>query len=110
MLYSLDEQVRRYEVLGKVEKFETHEFMRLVLDEQGVTRGVVIMDLFNLRLEILKADAVVIATGGLGVLFKEVHQLHFLHRRCKRQALSSGHEICQWRIYSNTPDSYTWNG
>src|ERR1700722_1004882 len=28
LLYSLDEQVRRHEVEGNVEKFETHEFIR----------------------------------------------------------------------------------
>jgi len=71
LLYSLDEQVRRYEVKGLVEKFENHEFMRLALDDQGVTRGIIMMDLFNLRLDIVKADAVVIATGGLGLLFKK---------------------------------------
>lgn len=71
LLYSLDEQVRRYEAKGLVEKFETHEFMRLILDEQGVTRGAVIMDLFNLKLEAFEADAVVIATGGLGLLYKK---------------------------------------
>lgn len=70
LLYSLDEQVRRYEAAGKVEKFENHEFMRLVLDEKGITRGIILMDLFNLKLEAMKADAVVIATGGLGVIFK----------------------------------------
>jgi succinate dehydrogenase / fumarate reductase, flavoprotein subunit len=71
LLYSLDEQVRRFEVKGMVRKFENHEFLRLVLDEQNVTRGIVMMDLFNLKLEVLKADAVVIATGGLGVIFKK---------------------------------------
>lgn len=71
LLYSLDEQVRRFEVKGRVEKFENHEFMRLVLDENGIARGIVMMDLFNLKLEVLKADAVVIATGGLGLLFKK---------------------------------------
>ncbi len=71
LLYALDEQVRRYEVAGKVEKFENHEFLRLVLDAQGVARGVVILDLFNLNLQVLKADAVVIATGGLGLLYKK---------------------------------------
>lgn len=71
LLYALDEQVRRYEVKGLVEKFENHEFMRLVLDEEGVTRGVIIMDLFNLKLEVVKADAVVIATGGPGLIFKK---------------------------------------
>lgn len=71
LLYSLDEQVRKYEVEKKIEKFESHEFMRLVIDEQGVARGVVIMDMFNLNLEVLKADAVVIATGGPGLIFKK---------------------------------------
>lgn len=71
LLYALDEQVRRYEVKGFVEKFENHEFMRLVMDENQVTRGVVFMDLFNLKLATLKADAVVIATGGPGLIFKK---------------------------------------
>lgn len=70
LLYSLDEQVRRHEAKGRVEKFENHEFMRLVLDENGVARGIVYMDLFNLKLDVMKGDAVVIATGGPGLIFK----------------------------------------
>jgi len=71
LLYSLDEQVRRHETLGCVQKFENHEFLRLVLDDNGIARGIVMVDLFNMKLEVLKADAVVIATGGLGVVFKK---------------------------------------
>ncbi|MDE3045075.1 MAG: succinate dehydrogenase flavoprotein subunit [Verrucomicrobiota bacterium] len=71
LLYSLDEQVRRYEAQGIVEKFENHEFLRLILDEEGVARGIVMHDLYNLQLSVLKADAVVIATGGLGVIYKK---------------------------------------
>ncbi|MFT5317102.1 MAG: succinate dehydrogenase / fumarate reductase flavoprotein subunit [Chlamydiales bacterium] len=71
LLYSLDEQVRRHEVKGTVEKYEHHEFMRLILDSNNIARGVVIMDLFNQKLGILKADAVVIATGGPGLIFKK---------------------------------------
>lgn len=71
LLYTLDEQVRRHEVKGSIEKFESHEFMRLVLDEDGVARGVVVMDLFNMELFTLKADAVVIATGGIGMIFRK---------------------------------------
>lgn len=71
LLYALDEQVRRYETLGRVEKFESHEFMRLILDEQGVARGIVLMDLFNLKLHVLKANAVIFATGGPGLIFKK---------------------------------------
>jgi succinate dehydrogenase / fumarate reductase, flavoprotein subunit len=71
LLYALDEQVRRHEVQGRVERFENHEFMRLVQDEAKVTRGIILMDLFNMKLDILKADAVVIATGGCGLIFKK---------------------------------------
>lgn len=71
LLYALDEQVRRYEVKKQVEKFENHEFIKLIQDDEGVSRGIILMDLFNLKLEILKADAVIIATGGLGFLFKK---------------------------------------
>ena len=71
LLYSLDEQVRRYEVKGLVEKFENHEFLRLVLDQEGRARGIVLHDLYNLNLQIMKADAVVIATGGLGLIYKK---------------------------------------
>lgn len=71
LLYALDEQVRRYEVQGLVEKFENHEFLRLVQDAEGKACGIVMHDLFNLNLQILKADAVVIATGGLGLIYKQ---------------------------------------
>ncbi len=71
LLYALDEQVRRYEAKGQVEKYEHHEFMRLVLDEEGVSRGIVLMDLFTLKLDVLKADAVVFGTGGPGLIFKK---------------------------------------
>jgi succinate dehydrogenase / fumarate reductase flavoprotein subunit len=70
LLYALDEQVRRFEVQGKIEKFEHHEFLRAVVDDNGICRGAVIMDLYNLKLLTIKADAVLIATGGLGVIFK----------------------------------------
>lgn len=71
LLYALDEQVRRQEAKGRVEKFENHEFMRLIVDETGHARGIVLMDLYNLKLEVLKADAVIIATGGPGLIFKK---------------------------------------
>jgi succinate dehydrogenase / fumarate reductase flavoprotein subunit len=71
LLYALDEQVRRMEVQGLVEKFENHEFLRLILDSEQRARGIVMHDLFNLKLQVLKADAVVIATGGLGMIYRK---------------------------------------
>lgn len=71
LLYALDEQVRRFETEGFVHRMEHHEFLRLVLDEEKKTRGIVYLDLFNLSIGTLKADAVVIATGGPGLIFKK---------------------------------------
>lgn len=71
LLYALDEQVRRYEAQGQVEKFENHEFMRLVIDHQGKARGIVLMDLFTMKLSVLEADAVIFGTGGPGLIFKK---------------------------------------
>ncbi len=71
LLYALDEQVRRFEAKGSVEKFEHHEFLRLVVDEEGRARGIVLMDLFTLQLSLMKADAVIFATGGPGLIFKK---------------------------------------
>ncbi len=69
LLYALDEQVRRFEVEGQVVKYEFHEFVRLVRDDEGRARGIVICDLFNLKTETIKADAVITATGGPGLVF-----------------------------------------
>ena len=71
LLYALDEQVRRFEAKGMVEKFENHEFLRLIMDKEGRACGIVMHDLSNLKLQVLKGDAVVIATGGLGLIYKK---------------------------------------
>src|SRR2546427_584654 len=69
LLYALDEQVRRYEVSGKVTKYEGWEMMSLVLDDHQVCRGVVAMNLRSLELKAFAADAVIIASGGPGLIF-----------------------------------------
>jgi succinate dehydrogenase / fumarate reductase flavoprotein subunit len=69
LLYALDEQVRRYEDSGKVRKFEHWEMLSLVLDEAQVCRGLIAMDLQTLELKAFPADAVIIATGGPGLIF-----------------------------------------
>lgn len=71
LLYALDEQVRRWEVKGRVKKYEFCEFLRLVQDDQGRARGIVYHDLFNLKIDTLKGDAVLVATGGPGMIFKK---------------------------------------
>ncbi|MGB7203469.1 MAG: succinate dehydrogenase flavoprotein subunit [Pyrinomonadaceae bacterium] len=69
LLYALDEQVRRYETIGKVTKYEGWEMLSLVLDDHQVCRGLVAMNLQTLELKTFKADAVIMATGGPGLVF-----------------------------------------
>jgi succinate dehydrogenase / fumarate reductase flavoprotein subunit len=69
LLYALDEQVRRWEDAGLVRKFELWEFLRVVRDEGGVCRGIVAVDIRTLEVRAFRADAVVLATGGPGLIF-----------------------------------------
>ncbi len=69
LLYALDEQVRKWEVGGKVTKYEGWEMLSLVLDDHQVCRGLIAMNLQTLELKAFKADAVIMATGGPGLIF-----------------------------------------
>lgn len=65
LLYALDEQVRRHEVAGLVTKYEGWDFLRAVVDDEGVCRGIVAQDLQTMEIKSFQADAVIMATGAL---------------------------------------------
>ncbi|WP_333870438.1 succinate dehydrogenase flavoprotein subunit [Desulforamulus putei] len=69
LLYALDEQVRRWEVAGLVEKYEGWDFLSVVLDDNQVCRGIVAQNLKSMEIQSFAADAVILATGGCGVIF-----------------------------------------
>ena len=69
LLYALDEQVRRWEVEKRVTKYEGWEMLSLVLDDHQVCRGLIAMNLQTLELKAFQADAVIMATGGPGLIF-----------------------------------------
>lgn len=69
LLYALDEQVRRHESGGQVQKYEGWEFVGLIKDSDGVCRGVVAQNLRTMEIKSFTADATVIASGGNGVIF-----------------------------------------
>lgn len=69
LLHGVDQQVRRLESEGKVVKHEWCEFLSLLLDADGACRGIVAMDLKSLEVRAFVADAVVMATGGMGQLY-----------------------------------------
>jgi len=69
LLYALDEQVRRYEAEGKVTKYEHWEFLSAVLDNNRVCRGICAMDLRSMEVRTFPADAIIMASGGIGAIF-----------------------------------------
>ncbi|MCS7460208.1 succinate dehydrogenase flavoprotein subunit [Paenibacillus doosanensis] len=69
LLYALDEQVRRWETAGLVTKYEHYEFLGAVLDDDGVCRGISAQDLRSMEILTFGADAVILASGGPGIIF-----------------------------------------
>jgi len=69
LLYALDEQVRHFEVQGLVEKMEWHEYLGAVLNDDGRCVGAVIHNLRSGEIKAEKGDAVILATGGPGLVY-----------------------------------------
>lgn len=69
LLYALDEQVRSHEVAGLVQKYEHWEFLGAILDNDGVCRGIKAQNLKTMEIKSFRGDAVIIATGGPGIIF-----------------------------------------
>ena len=72
LLYGLDEQTRRWEAEGRVNKYEFWEFLWPVIDGEGDDRrcvGIVAQDMRTMQIRSFRADAVVMATGGCGLVF-----------------------------------------
>ncbi len=69
LLYGLDEQVRRWHSAGAVEMYEGWDFLSPVIDEEGRCRGVIAQNLVTMEIRAFPADAVVLATGGCGLIY-----------------------------------------
>ncbi len=82
LLYALDEQVRRWETTDvtdehgvsipgekMVKKYEFWDFLSAILDDNGVCVGCVAQDLKSMQIKSFVGDAVVLATGGCGIIF-----------------------------------------
>jgi succinate dehydrogenase / fumarate reductase flavoprotein subunit len=69
LLYALDEQVRRWESANRVQKFEGWEFLGIIKDADEACRGIVAQNLRTMEIEAFPAEAVVMCTGGNGVIF-----------------------------------------
>ena len=72
LLYALDEQTRRFAAEGKVKLHEFWEFLWPVLEGEGTDRrcvGIVAQDMRTMQIRSFRGDAVIMATGGCGIIF-----------------------------------------
>lgn len=69
LLYALDEQVRMWETKGLVKKYEFWEFIKIIKNNIGECRGIVAQNMNSMEIESFPADAVILATGGPGMVF-----------------------------------------
>jgi succinate dehydrogenase / fumarate reductase, flavoprotein subunit len=68
LLYALDEQTRRWEAEGRIKKYEFWEFLWPVM-ENGHCVGIVAQDMRTMEFKAFRGDAVVVASGGNGLIF-----------------------------------------
>lgn len=69
LMYALDEQVRKFESKGLMQKFEGWEFTSLVKDQDGRCCGITAINLNTMEEHVFRADAVIMCTGGFGQLY-----------------------------------------
>lgn len=69
LVYALDEQARRFEVEGLIDRYETVFYLGPLLDNEGINRGSILCDVNTMEIRAFPADAVILASGGLGMIF-----------------------------------------
>ena len=69
LLYALDEQVRKFEVEGLVTKYEHWEFLGIILDDEGICRGIKAQNMYSMEIQAFRGDSVIMASGGPGIIF-----------------------------------------
>ena len=107
LLYALDEQTRRAETEGKVKKWEFWEFLGIIKDDDGVCKGIVAQDLRTMAIQEFRADAVVLATGGPGIVYNPLDQLGDEYRDCGVGGLSAGREVRERRVYPGASNRHS---
>jgi succinate dehydrogenase / fumarate reductase flavoprotein subunit len=70
ILHTLDGQARRFEAEGRLERADGWHLAELALDGDGACRGVAAVDLRSAQVRAFPADAVILASGGAGHLFR----------------------------------------
>ena len=106
LLYALDEQVRRWEVAGKVKKYEFWDFLGPMLDDNGRCRGCVGQDLVTMEIRAFPADAVVVARGGCGLIFGRSTNSMACNGSAASRVFQAGGQVRQRRVHPGPPHGH----
>ncbi len=107
LLYALDEQVRRWEVAGKVTKFEFWDFLGPILDANGRCRGCVAQDLVSMTIRAFPADALIIASGGCGLIFGRSTNSMACNGSAVSRAFPGRMPLCQRRVRAGASNGHS---
>ncbi len=69
LLYALDEQCRRWHAEGLVDMYEGWDYLGPIVDDSGRCRGATAQNLVTMEIRAFPADAVILATGGCGLVY-----------------------------------------
>ena len=106
LLYALDEQVRRWDVEGLVTKYECWDFLGPILDDDGRCRGAVAQDLVTMEIRAFPADAVVIATGGCGLIYGRSTMSMACTGSAASRCVPGRRQVRQRRVHPGPPDGH----
>lgn len=90
LLYALDEQVRRWESQDMVRKFEFWDFLGPVQDETGRCVGAVAQDMVSMQIRSFPADALIVATGGCGLIYGRSTMSVFCNGSAASRCMAAG--------------------
>ena len=71
-------------------------------------RGVVAQNLSTMEIKSFPADAVIMATGGPGIIFGKSTNSMINTGSAASIVYQQGANLCKWRIYSNSSNCYSW--
>src|SRR5699024_6751118 len=54
---------------GLVTKYEGWEYLGAILDDEGVSKGIVAQDIKSMEIKSFPSDVTIMATGGPGIIF-----------------------------------------
>ena len=107
LLYALDEQVRRWEVAGKVKKYEFWDFLGPVLDDNGVCRGCVGQDLVTMEIRVVPGRRRDRRHGRLRADLRPLDHVDGLHRQRGQPLLPGGRQVRQRRVHPGPSDGHS---